>query len=103
MNEAAERASEYWAVDRSVQGTGAPPRSWLEHPTIQEIVNRRVSGDPKVSTLWWFKQKYFPRPVDLALSLGCGFGGFERFGIENGVARRFHANDLSEGAIAKAR
>jgi SAM-dependent methyltransferase len=99
MSDAAKIASEYWAVDR----TGARPRSWLEHPTILEIVHRRVSGDPKMSTIGWFRNKYFQRPVDLALSLGCGFGGFERFGIENGVARKIHANDLSEGAILKAR
>lgn len=99
MSDAAKIASEYWAVDR----TGARPRSWLEHPTILEIVNRRVSGDPKLSTIWWFRNKYFQRPVELALSLGCGFGGFERFGIESGIAREFHANDLSEGAITKAR
>jgi hypothetical protein len=99
MKDAAKIASEYWAVDR----TGPRPRSWLEHPTIIECVNRRVSGDPKVSTLWWFKNKYFQRPVDLALSLGCGFGGVERFGVQSGVARKFHGNDLSEGAILKAR
>lgn len=103
MNEAAERASEYWAVDRSVEGTGERPRSWLQHQTILQVVNRRVSGDPNVSTMQWFRNKYFPRPVDLALSLGCGFGGFERFGIAAGIARKFHANDLSDGAIAKAR
>lgn len=103
MSEAADKASEYWAVNRSVEGTGERPRSWLQHPTMLEFVNRRVSGDPKVSTLWWFRQKYFPRPVDLALSLGCGFGGFERFGVEQNIARRFHANDLSGGAVAKAR
>lgn len=103
MSEATERASEYWAVNRSVEGTGERPRSWLQHPTMLEFVNRRVSGDPKVSTLLWFRQKYFPRPVDLALSLGCGFGGFERLGVEQNIARTFHANDLSEGAVAKAR
>jgi SAM-dependent methyltransferase len=103
MSQAAETASEYWAVDRSVEGTGARPRSWLQHKTMLAFVNRRVSGDPTVSTLAWFKQKYFPRPVDLALSLGCGFGGFERFGLEVGIAKKFIANDLSEGAIGKAR
>ncbi len=99
MSDAAKIASEYWAVDRA----GDRRRSWLEHPTILECVNRRVSGDPKVSTMWWFRNKYFQRPVELALSLGCGFGGFERFGIDNGITRKFHANDLSDGAIEKAR
>ena len=99
MNEAAEITSEYWAVDR----TGTRPRSWLEHPTMLACVYRRVTGDPHVSTHMWFRQKYFPRPAELALSLGCGFGSFERFAVENGIAKKFHANDLSEGAIGKAR
>ena len=99
----AARTSEYWAVNRSPKGTGVRPRSWLEHPVLVEMVNRRVSGDPTVPTAVWFQQKYFPRPVDLALSLGCGFGTFERFGIEHRIARTFHANDLSEGAITETR
>ena len=99
MSDAVRIASEYWAVDR----TGPRPLSWLEHPTIVEITNRRVSGDPNVSPTSWFRNTYFQQPVDLALSLGCGFGKFERFGIENGVAKKIHANDLSEGAILKAR
>ena len=90
-------------MNRSPKGTGVRPRSWLEHPVLVEMVNRRVSGDPTVPTAVWFQQKYFPRPVDLALSLGCGFGTFERFGIEHRIARTFHANDLSEGAITEAR
>lgn len=99
----AEIASEYWAVDRTVEGTGKRPHSWSQHPTILASINRRVSGDPTLPTLAWFRQKYFSRPADLVLSLGCGFGGFERFGVENNLARKFHAHDLSEGAIVKAR
>ena len=45
----------------------------------------------------------FPEPVDLALSLGCGFGGFERVMIALGLAKKVHAMDISPGAIEKAR
>ncbi len=99
MTDASKIVSEYWAVDR----TGERPQSWLQHPTMLAFVNQRVSGDPNVSTTAWFKKKYIPNPFELCLSLGCGFGGFERSGIEIGIAKRFHANDLSEGAVLKAR
>lgn len=98
MSDAAATVSDYWAIDRTKDRV-----SWLQHPIMLQFVNQRVSGDPNVSTIGWFKKKFFPRPVDLALSLGCGFGGFERDGIDIGMAKKFHANDISEGAIEKAR
>ena len=98
MSDADTTVSDYWAIDRSKHRV-----SWLQHPTIIDYVKRRVSGDPNVSTLMWFKQTYFPRPVELALSLGCGFGRFERDAVSVGIAKKFHANDISEGAVAKAR
>ena len=44
-----------------------------------------------------------PQPADLALSLGCGFGEFDRAVIRSGIARKLHANDVSAGAIERAR
>jgi len=99
MKEASEIVSEYWADDHK----GPKYISWLEHPTIVEYIHRRTSGDPKTSTYEWFKQKFFPQPADLCLSLGCGLGAFERGAISIGIAKRFHANDISAGAITKAR
>jgi hypothetical protein len=52
------------------------------------LANRRVTGDPDLVAAGWFNQKFFPEPVDLALSLGCGFGGFERVMIAFGLAKR---------------
>jgi 2-polyprenyl-3-methyl-5-hydroxy-6-metoxy-1,4-benzoquinol methylase len=98
MTEVNEVVSEYWAKDRS----GIRPHSWLEHPTMLSFLRRRVSGDPNLSTAAWFKQQFFLEPVELGLSLGCGFGGFERAAIDLGIAKQFHANDLSKGAIEKA-
>ena len=62
-----------------------------------------MTGNPSTSTYQWFKDTYLPQPAELALSLGCGFGGFERIAIALGLARTFHANDLSVGAIEKAK
>jgi SAM-dependent methyltransferase len=67
------------------------------------LANRRVTGDPDLVAAGWFKQKFFPEPVDLALSLGCGFGGFERVMIAFGLAKKVHAIDISPGAIERAR
>lgn len=98
MSDAAATVSDYWAIDRTKDRV-----SWLQHPTIMGYVNRRVSGNSSVSTMEWFAQKYVRRAANLALSLGCGFGGFERDAIKVSLARKIHANDISEGAIAKAR
>lgn len=93
-----EAVAEYWAIDRTRMR-----HSWLQHPTLLDFLHRRVSGDEKLSTYWWFKKTFFPQPVDLALVLGCGLGGFERLGIEIGFAKNFHAHDISPGAIEQAR
>ena len=98
MNEQ-NTVGDYWAAER---GSGKP-YSWLQSPTLHALLNRRISGDPGVSTAAWFKQKFFPEPAELCLSLGCGFGHFERSCIDNGIAKKFHANDISAGAIEKAR
>ena len=93
-----EAVSEYWAIDRTHER-----HSWLQHPTLMDFVHQRVTGDSKVPTYLWLKRKYFPQSVDLCLTLGCGFGGFERGAINLGIAKKFHAHDISSGAIAKAR
>jgi 2-polyprenyl-3-methyl-5-hydroxy-6-metoxy-1,4-benzoquinol methylase len=98
MNDDAKIVSDYWGVDRKA----SRPKNWLEHQVMYEFLHRRVSGDANVATCGWFKQQFFPEPVELCLSLGCGFGGFERGAIAAGISNRFHANDLSSGAIEKA-
>jgi len=99
MTTRAEIVSQYWGH----QLQRARPVSWLEHKVILEFIHRRVSGDPNVSTHQWFKNSFFSEPAQLCLSLGCGFGAFERMAISIGIARKFHANDISKGAIERAR
>lgn len=94
-----ERVAKYWATDRK----GDRYISWLEHPVILRNVNRRVTGDPAISPLIWFQRTYLKQMPDLALSLGCGLGAFERDGINIKIANRFHAHDISPGAIETAR
>lgn len=91
--------SDYWSADRS----GARPVSWLEHSAVRTTLQRRISGDPLVGSLGWFQRDFIPKTLPLCLSLGCGLGAFERTAIRSGVAEYFHASDISEGAIEKAR
>jgi len=96
---AAEIVSNYWGASRKKER----PISWLEHKVILDFVYRRVTGDPNVGTYPWFKNRFFPKPAELCLSLGCGLGQFERNAISMGIARKFHAYDISKGAIETAR
>ncbi|MEA2907131.1 MAG: hypothetical protein QOI12_4518 [Alphaproteobacteria bacterium] len=90
---------DYWATNRK----GPIPVTWMDHPIVAEHVRRRVTGDPHLGTMEFFRRKYFPEPLDLCLSLGCGTGQFERDAISVGFARCFHANDVSAPAIATAK
>lgn len=94
----ADAVAEYWAIDRT-----RDRHSWLQHPVLLDFVHRRVTGDPALPTYLWFRDKFFPQPVELGLILGCGFGGFERSAINIRMANRFHAHDISGGAVEKAR
>ena len=91
--------SDYWGEDRSK----GQMLSWLQHPEILRYIHGRATGNPDLSTYQWFRDQFFPQPVELALTLGCGFGAFERTGIGIGIANRFEAYDISEGAIESAR
>jgi SAM-dependent methyltransferase len=101
MKSAAEVVADYWATDHK----GAKKAiSWLEHPTILRNVCRRITGDPDVRAIDWFQRKYLPETVELALSLGCGDGLFERDAVVRiNLAQKFHANDISPGAIQTAK
>jgi SAM-dependent methyltransferase len=96
----AHLVSDYWGVDRP--GSERRP-NWLQHKVAREYINMRVSGDPNIDTFAWFKQKFFPKPAELCLSLGCGSGRVERMSINLGISNRFDGIDISEGAIDKAR
>jgi hypothetical protein len=95
----ARRVADYWATDHKIDR----PRSWLDHPVILRHVHERVTGDASVNGVLWFQRKYLPGPVDIALSLGCGLGPFERDAIRMKIAERLFAVDISPGAIGTAR
>ena len=95
----ANRVADYWATDHKID----LPRSWMDHPVIRGLINERVSGNASISALEWFKKKYLARPVDFALSLACGLGGYERYAAQLKIAERFSGRDISPGALETAR
>jgi SAM-dependent methyltransferase len=74
-----------------------------QHPTIQAAVNKRISGDERVSQLAHFKQTYAAKPFNLALSIGCGLGTFERDCVRAGVCERLIGIDLASERIEAAK
>jgi SAM-dependent methyltransferase len=91
--------STYWAQERDK----SKPISWLEHGEIRDFIHRRATGNPNIGTAEWFRRKYAPQPFELALSLGCGFGQFDRDAIRSRIALKLHSNDISAGAVEQAR
>jgi len=92
------QVADYWATDRK----RPIPISWLEHPALLQHIHQRVTGDPLLGTYQYWKNRFLPEAAALCLSLGCGVGRFERDMIKIGAVKKFHAHDISDGAIAKA-
>lgn len=79
---------------------------WTHLETIQQMINRQVTGDPAVGPMDWFFDRVARSeglPVGRALVLACGTtGGFERDLITRGWARDVVAVDISPTALAHA-
>jgi SAM-dependent methyltransferase len=100
MNSQASVVSDFWSVNR--HGVSAA-LSWLEHPVLKRRTHERVSGHPDIGTAEWFKLNFLDGPVENALSLGCGFGEFDRTAILLPIAKHIDAVDIAEGAVEHAR
>jgi SAM-dependent methyltransferase len=97
--------AEHWGEEAREKAESEDWRGlyWQSDVLTTRHINRAISGDPDVGWLPFTKQRFFSRPIDVALSLGCGYGIVEREGIALGIARRFDAYDISEEAVAVAR
>jgi SAM-dependent methyltransferase len=97
--------AEHWGEEAREKAEGDEWQGlyWQSHELTARHIHEAISGDPDVSWLAFTKRRFFRRPVDLALSLGCGYGIVERVGLELEIARRFEAYDISPEAIAVAR
>lgn len=79
---------------------------WTHLPEIQQLINRRVSGDSAISPLAWFARhldRIGALPLRRALVLGCGPGRVERELHQRGWAREIVAFDLSPKVLETAR
>ncbi|CCI36703.1 MULTISPECIES: class I SAM-dependent methyltransferase [Microcystis] len=76
---------------------------WMNHPFIEaEYINQKISGNHNDNWLMYMVKKYALNKLELGLSLGCGCGGLERYGIHSGICKKFEAFDIADGAIAIA-
>ena len=95
-----QKVAKYWAAPASLEEKRMI--AWMEHSYVNRHINRRTTGDASLDWLKYVSQKYFPEPVEKALTLGCGEGGLERAGLALRVARFFDAMDISDGAVESA-
>ena len=96
---ASTQVSEFWGNERKEYRK----HNWLEHPVALEALNVRRAGDPAVGLAEYWRGKFLPTPAPLALSLGCGFGLWERIALPIGLATRIDAVDVSTEAIVAAK
>jgi SAM-dependent methyltransferase len=91
--------SAFWGDERK----DLRKHNWLEHPVSRGVINSRVSGDPQVDACGYWRRNFLQEPLASVLSLGCGFGSFERDALRSGLTIRIDAFDVSDAAIAQAR
>lgn len=97
-------ASELWKERAEALVTATKPLAWSDSLLVHEMyIQPLLSGDTGLGWMEYVAFRYFPKPVDIALSLGCGGGALERHGLLLKIARRFKGIDVSEGALELAR
>jgi SAM-dependent methyltransferase len=94
----------YWNdLERHAGGAGME-EIWQGHPTVREAINARISGDPAVWPLDWFRSAFADRlPFARALSIGCGAGALERDLVAKGICGRITGIDVAGPPLEKAR
>lgn len=98
------RVSEHWSRNVEARRSGEFAGNWLDHKAIQRLyINPMSTGSPDVTWFDYIAKKYFPEPVEKALSLGCGGGALERHALSLGICEEFDAYDISEGSVEAAR
>jgi SAM-dependent methyltransferase len=97
------KVAAFWAGQTGKWKIGGA-RHWTELRQVQEVINRRVSGDPAVDPyLHFLRTRLDGRlPVPAALTIGCGGGDLERGLCQYGFARRHDAIDVAPGSIERA-
>ncbi|MGE3173810.1 MAG: class I SAM-dependent methyltransferase [Planctomycetota bacterium] len=77
--------------------------AWTQHPVVREIhILPLMSGRPDQNWIGAARERYFQRPVDRGLSIGCGPGDLERYALRFDLVRHMDAYDLSPTSIETA-
>ncbi len=93
------KVAAFWGRDRRAERK----HNWLDHPTSLACINQRRAANPTMDLAAYWRAQFFPGPAPLALSLGCGFGLWERIALKEKLALLVEACDVSPDAIAQAR
>ena len=78
-------------------------RSFWQSPVVLAEINRRVTGDPKLTPAEYFARTYCSTPRPRALSIGCGDGGLELAMLRLDVCEQLVAIDLSDARLDRVR
>jgi SAM-dependent methyltransferase len=99
-----ERISRLWSegAARRLSASGEPGTDWTTSPTVQEVINERLTASPRRD---WLDRVSLARPGGLgrALSIGCGSGILEREVALRGMCESVLGLDIAEGALELAR
>lgn len=99
-----QRASSWWGRKASEAQHQLLHSSWAECPILmKEYIAPQISGPARQGWLETVAMDYFSKPVNLALSLGCGSGGLERHVLKLKIARQIDGFDVSAEAIEIAK
>jgi SAM-dependent methyltransferase len=94
----------YWNDLERHAGGSCMEEIWQAHPAVREAINARISGDPAVWPLDWFRGAFADRlPLARALSIGCGAGALERDLVAKGICERITGIDVAGPPLEKAR
>lgn len=93
----AQRVATVWG-ERRDEGV----RSFWQSPVVMSELNRRITGDPEVEQVEFFRDRFCPQPRRSALSLGSGSGHLEIRMVTLGVCDRMLGVDISEARVQDA-
>ena len=97
-----DRIKHVWGAGRVWGGTDI--QHWLQHPLVQERINFKISGAPRMNRFEYFLNRYLQNrmPVERALTLGSGVGELERGLCQYGFALSHEGVDLSDQSVRVA-
>ena len=85
---------EHWTV---MQTEKRPMLSWLELPTINEFINKKISGDKNIDGYQLLRN--YKKQFNSTLIVGCGNGQLERDLYKFGLIKSALGIDIAKGSL----